>query len=216
MSGAQWGGFVANIQFAISRRVMHVVFQRPTHRNAITAAMYETLIQLLVQAEVTPQVNAVMFSGAGRLFTTGSEADATGETGRAALQFLVQLANFSKPLVAAVEGAAEGVGAQMLLLCDIVYAEADALFSIGHDWTPTTEGVNGEPVCRLGEPLRHQRTMALLGSRGRVTAAMAVDMGLVYRVLPADDVLYYAIQHAEQIADRASEGPFNKEHAASC
>lgn len=194
---------MASIHSALSRNVMHVVMQRPSHQNALTTAMYDAMTLALDHAEASQQVKVLMFSGVGRVFTTGSDPAAMGTTQVATDRFMEKLAGFSKPLIAAVEGLAAAEGLSLLLHCDLVYAADNAMFA----------GVRAAPnnpsdtlcLARLMHMAGHQHGMETLCFGEPFTAARAHQLGFVNRVLPADDVLYYAICQSERLAQLPEE-----------
>jgi enoyl-CoA hydratase/carnithine racemase len=112
-------------------RVMRLTFNRPEKKNALDAAMYRALVEALAAAAQDRDVRAVVFEGAGGDFTAGNDLADFRDLFRLdaefpALAFVRALALFEKPMVAAVAGDAIGVGATLLLHCDLVYAEPQA------------------------------------------------------------------------------------------
>ena len=112
-------------------RVMRLTFNRPEKKNALDGAMYRALVAALAAAAQDRDVRAVVFEGAGGDFTAGNDLADFRDLFRLdaefpALTFVRALALFEKPLVAAVAGDAIGVGATLLLHCDLVYAEPQA------------------------------------------------------------------------------------------
>ena len=119
--------------------VMAAAFARPEKKNAITSAMYEALIEALDEAERDAGVCALVVSGKGGVFTAGNDIgdflaaaaagsrDASGSPG---WRFVMRLAEFEKPLIAAVEGAAIGIGTTLCFHCDLVYAAPSARFQM--------------------------------------------------------------------------------------
>jgi enoyl-CoA hydratase/carnithine racemase len=126
---------MAEVESFRSGSVVELTLNRPAKKNALTGAMYRALIAALEQVEGDPGVGAILFKGAGGVFTAGNDiADfaAAAQNGEepAAADFVRKIANFPKPIVAAVEGLAIGVGCTLLLHCDLVYAAPDARFSL--------------------------------------------------------------------------------------
>lgn len=115
--------------------VLELRFNRPAKKNAITGAMYDALTAALADAAARPAVRAVLVTGEGDIFTAGNDikdflAMSGGLTGTSAGQFIRAAATFGKPLVAAVHGPAIGIGATLLLHCDLVYASPAASLSV--------------------------------------------------------------------------------------
>ena len=194
---------MSTIQSTVSNGVMHVVFNRPERKNSITSEMYTALSTLLNAAATDPQVKALMLSGASGVFTAGNDLDDfiqnRPENGQAPVfQFMKALAVFPKPLVAAVEGLAIGIGTTMLLHCDLVYVAEDARFSLPFvNLGLVPEAASSLLLTRVAG---HQRAIEKLLLGDMFTANEAADLGFVNRVLPAAEVLYHASRQAERLA----------------
>ena len=122
-----------HVKVEIDAGVMTITLARPEKKNALSNAMYGVLADSLEAAETDPAVRVVVIQADGDSFTSGNDlqdfaAQATGAfTGeRHVIRFLKALANATRPLVAAVQGQAVGVGTTMLLHCDLVYVTPDA------------------------------------------------------------------------------------------
>lgn len=109
--------------------------QRPDKKNALTRAMYAGMAEVLNQADQDPTVRAVLLTGGEHCFTSGNDvadflqAPPTGLNSEV-FQFMQALFEFSKPVVAAVAGAAVGIGTTLLLHCDLVYVSRDAVLKM--------------------------------------------------------------------------------------
>lgn len=187
--------------------VLELVMNRPDKRNALTRAMYAALADGLDAAAADPAIRAVLIAGAGGAFTAGNdlgdflagEAAESGET--PVSRFLRTLIHFEKPIVAAVSGAAVGVGTTMLLHCDLVYADPTARLQLPF--------VNIGLVPEAGSSLLLPRVVGmakasellLLGEP--IDAEEAARLGLVSAVVP--DVLGHARARAAALAARPAE-----------
>ncbi len=109
-----------------------LTLERPEKLNAFTAEGYVALTEQLAAASGDEGVAVCVLTGAGRAFSAGVDLSAMGrpggaaELGRAFDPMLVALAEFEKPLLAAVNGLAVGFGATLLLHCDLVVIDAEA------------------------------------------------------------------------------------------
>ncbi|OZC02014.1 enoyl-CoA hydratase [Rubricoccus marinus] len=116
-------------------RVLHLTLARPEKKNALTRAMYAALADTLTEASGDAQVRAVVLSGEGGSFTAGNDLfdfmmePPTDETSPV-FQFLHAAVAFPKPLIAAVDGVAIGIGTTILLHCDLAYATPEARFKM--------------------------------------------------------------------------------------
>ena len=191
------------IQSCISKGVMHVVFNRPEHSNSLTAQMYSSLCELLDRAAREMDVKVLMLSGSAGMFTAGDDLDdllqhPPKDADAPAFQFMRRLAAFSKPVVAAAEGLATGVGTALLLHCDLVYAAQDARFAL--PFASLGLVPQGGSSLLLARACGHQRAAEKLLFGELFTAAEAMALGFVNRVLPPVDVLYHAARQAERLA----------------
>ena len=181
---------IEEIDYLKSGAVASIRFNRPQKKNAITVAMYVALAQSLRDAAADPDVRVLGIFG-GNDFTAGNDiGDFVAAGGFSedmpVLQYLAELRDFRKPIVAAVKGVAIGVGTTMLMHCDAVVAGTSARFSL-----PFTKlGLVPEAGASLLFPLIAGRMRAswLLLSGEQFGAAEASDMGLVTRVTEDGDV----------------------------
>ena len=183
---------------------------RPDKKNALTDAMYETLSEALEKAAVSKTIRCMVIAGGPAAFTAGADVQdflhaAQHKEGLRpqAMRFLHRIAHAGKPLVAAVQGVAVGIGTTMLLHCDYVVAAIDARFS--------TPFVNLGLVPEAGSSLLMPRLMGprrafeLLVMGHPFDADEAKALGLVNAVVPADEVEPEAMKAARQIAALPAE-----------
>ncbi len=113
--------------------ILTATFNRPGKKNALTHVMYSRLVELLRHADATAGIRVLCLRGAENCFTSGNDlldfmSNPPTDEESPVLQFLHGVIDFAKPLVAAVEGPAIGIGTTMLLHCDLVYASETAFF----------------------------------------------------------------------------------------
>ncbi|HLY58090.1 MAG TPA: enoyl-CoA hydratase [Stellaceae bacterium] len=196
-------------QHVISERRGHVLeirLDRPEKKNAITNAMYGALTAAFEAAEQDPEVRVLLLSGAGDAFTAGNDlgdflafAGAGGEPG--GVPFIRRLARFAKPIVAAVHGAAVGIGTTLLLHCDIVVAARSTRLQLPF----VSLGLVPEAASSLLLPrlAGQQRASELLLLGEPFDAEQALQLGLVNRVV-GDDAL---METGRALADRLAALP---------
>ncbi|WP_018926538.1 enoyl-CoA hydratase-related protein [Pseudomonas umsongensis] len=119
------------IQFERERGLLTLRLNRPEKKNALTRAMYSQLAEGLRLADSNPDINAVLITGSAECFTAGNDiADfiqqPPGNLDSPVFHFMLGLLECRKPVIAAVAGAAVGIGTTMLLHCDLVYVSAAA------------------------------------------------------------------------------------------
>ena len=185
--------------------VLSVALDRPSKKNALNRDMYCALTEALVTAQQDPSIRVVVLSGSGGDFTAGNDLGdflnflESPET-FPALTFVRTLALFPKPIVAAVTGAAIGIGTSMLFHCDLVFASSDAIFSmpfINLGLVPEA-GVSLLAPMRLG---RARATQALLLGEA-FSAQQALEMGLVNAVTSPGGVKEMAIEASSRLAEK--------------
>ena len=121
----------AHIDVRRERGVEIIAFNRIDRKNALTVEMYDALTSLLDAAAADGSVRCVVFTGHGGIFTSGNDIQdfvtrPPQSDDHPVLRFLRGLAVFPKPMIAAVEGIAVGVGVTMLLHCDLVFISREA------------------------------------------------------------------------------------------
>jgi len=191
-----------NILISKENGVLTITFNRPDKKNAITAAMYQTIADALKDAENDAEVRVILFTGKPEIFTAGNDIDdflknPPKSTKSPAYQFIQNLSHATKPLVAAVSGPAVGIGTTLLLHCDFVYAADNARFSL-----PFAKlGLCPEFASSLLLPqiAGYQRAAEKLMLGEAFSAQEACAMGFVNKVLPPAEVLAFAQAQAAKL-----------------
>lgn len=193
-----------HIIVSVQDRILSLKLDRPEKKNALTRGMYLGMIEAIRQAEADSDVRVVLITGTEDCFTAGNDltdfANAKpGETSPAIL-YLQTLAGAQKPVIAAVGGVAVGIGATMLLHCDLVYASSDARFQlpfVNLGLCPEA----GSSVL-LPELMGHRRAAELLFLGEPFNAELACDLGIVNAVAPGNELLATATAKAQQLAEK--------------
>jgi enoyl-CoA hydratase/carnithine racemase len=183
--------------------VLRIELNRPEKKNALTIAMYRALGDALEAASADAGVRAVLLHGRPEVFSSGNDvADFLAEPPRgedfAPFRFLRVLAHFDKPLVAAVGGAAIGIGTTMLLHCDLVYAATGARLQLPF----ASLGLVPEAASSLLLPrlAGWQKAAELLMLGEPFTAETAREIGLVNEVVAPERLLETAAAKARALA----------------
>lgn len=187
--------------------VLHIVLNRPAKRNAITIAMYEAITALLRQAETDDMIGCVLISGSGGAFTGGNDLvdflqAPPAADGGGAMAFLDTISTFPKPLGAAIEGVAVGIGVTLLFHCDFAVASANASFSapfISLGLVPEAASTYLAPR-QIGQ--KSANRLFLLGEV--LGAPEALEIGLISHLVEGDP-LPRATEAARQIASRSPQ-----------
>ena len=184
--------------------VRRIRMNRPDKKNALTLAMYEAMAAAIEEAGTADGVRCVLIAGAPEVFCAGNDLNdfvtmaRSGGLGAPIIRFLHALARCQKPMVAAVSGAAVGVGTTMLLHCDQVIAADNAVLM-----TPFVSlGLLPEAGSSLIAPrlMGHARAFSLLVMGKPLTAEEAKGAGIVNQVVPAADLDAHALNVARDIA----------------
>ena len=178
-----------HVKIEIADGIMTLTLRRPEKKNALTGTMYDALSDALTRAESNTSVRVVLFQGDGDSFTAGNDlADfASQSRGESAVdspahRFIESISKVSKPLVAAVQGNAVGVGTTMLLHRDLVYLADNARLI-----TPFVNlALVPEAASSWLLPLRigHARAYAMFALGEPMDAAAALACGLANAVVP--------------------------------
>lgn len=190
--------------------VLSVKLNRPEKKNAISKGMYIALNEALIRATQEFDIRVVVISGEGESFTAGNDIfdfanDVPSDGSAPGFQFIKNLHNFPKPLIAAVQGNAVGIGTTMLLHCDVVYASDTAKFKMPF----VTLGVVPEAGSSFLFPrlVGHARASEIFLTGRSFDAAEAVELGVVNKVVA--DPLAEAMKTAHLIAEQPPTSVIN-------
>lgn len=195
-----------SIKTATLNGVTTIEIARPEKKNAITVDMYAAMAAALLAANADASVRAVLITGQPGIFTSGNDLEDFMQRKHQgmespAFQFMRALVGCEKPVVAAVTGAAIGIGTTMLLHCDLVYVSDEARLAMPF----TSLGLVPEFASSLIVPQLVGSVKAaeklLLGDP--FSAEDAVDMRIANAVLPAGEV----VSHARRMAERFNALP---------
>jgi enoyl-CoA hydratase/carnithine racemase len=204
--------------------VARVRFDRPDKKNAITAEMYVQLAEALAGADADPAVRAILLHGSAECFTAGNdvadflERPPSGE-GSPTWRLLEVFPKIAKPVVAAVAGPAVGIGATMLLHCDLVYAAPNARFQFPFVHLGIVPEFGSTYLLPLYAGYQRAAHMLLLGQP--FDAQRALDAGIVSEVVPQEALFATAEKAAAALASlpaesiRLTKQLMRKRHAAT-
>lgn len=180
-----------------------IAISRPARRNALDERAFRTLAAALSSAATDDGVRALALTGAGGVFTSGADlVDFQLEAGEGALaaafEFLNVLRVFPKPLLAAVEGFAVGVGTTLLLHCDFAYAKRGARFRL--PFVPLGLCPEGGSSLLLPRVAGAKRAAELLMLGEPFGAHEAAEAGLVTGVVADGEALGVVLEKATRLA----------------
>lgn len=200
-----------NEQLVLTERrgaVVLVTFNRPARLNAWTSAMEDQYFDALETADADPGVRAIVVTGAGRGFCSGADMEDLARVSVAS-ETVVDRSRprhlpltIRKPVVAAVNGAAAGLGFVEALYCDVRFASPDAAFHTAF----ARRGLVAEYGVSwlLPRLVGHGRASDLLLSGRRVDGEEAARIGLVEHLVPADELVQRAVGYAADLAASCS------------
>ncbi|MEU6728703.1 enoyl-CoA hydratase-related protein [Nonomuraea wenchangensis] len=200
------------IRYDVADAVATITLDRPDAMNSLTTELKVALLDALRRAADDRAVRAVLLTGAGRAFCAGQDlrehADnleagrGLDDTVRRHYNPVVELlTTMPKPVVAAVNGVAAGAGASLAFACDLRVASEKAKFALAFTGIGLAPDSGASWTLQRLVGLGRAAELMLLGEP--LDAARALELGLVTRVVPADDVL----KTAYELAARLAQGP---------
>ncbi|WP_296102749.1 crotonase/enoyl-CoA hydratase family protein [uncultured Agrobacterium sp.] len=187
--------------------VQVIRFNRPDKKNAITDAMYRSLIDALTAANADADIRVITFLGTPGCFSAGNDmADflgfaMSGGKGRlAAADFLHTLVGVEKPIVSGVDGLAIGIGTTLNLHCDLTLASSRSLFKTPFvDLALVPEAASSLLVPRIAG---HQRAFALLAAGEGYSAEQALAAGLIWKIVHEAELEAETLKTAAHLASK--------------
>lgn len=199
------------VQVSTENGIMRIQLNRPERKNALSLAMYKKLGDSLRAGSESADVRVILISGAEGCFTSGNDlGDFSKHKGNLAPEdnptpkFMRALLDCDKPVVAAVQGPAVGIGTTMLLHCDLVYAGSSAYFQL-----PFAKlGLCPEFASSVVLPrlMGHQRAAELLYFSESFSADVAREVGIVNQVHPDEELLAVVMERCQQLTRQPASG----------
>ncbi|QEL24178.1 enoyl-CoA hydratase [Bosea sp. F3-2] len=188
----------------VAAGVVQITMNRPDRKNALDRASYAGLIAAIAAAETDASVRAILLTGAGGCFTSGNDikdfaiAAAAGEGPRVAIDFLEVISTARKPIVAAVEGFAVGIGTTMLLHCDLAFAARSATFRLPFVTLGLSPEGGSSHLLPLAAGSKKAAELLMLGEAFNAEAAAAA--GLINAVVEDGTALEAGLAKAKALA----------------
>lgn len=201
-----------DILLEIDGALARITLNRPDAANALTLPMCQELLRVAIRCDEDPTVRAILMTGAGKLFCAGGDLASFAEMGDRIGAGLKEMTHYlhaaisrltrgDAPVVTAVNGAAAGAGMSLAVAGDLVFASEKAKFSMAY--TAAGLSPDGSSTFFLPRIIGLRRSAELMLTNRRLSAAEALDWGLVNQVVPAEE----AVGQAESIARQLAEGP---------
>jgi len=188
-------------------KVLTVAFNRPEALNAVNADLHREMSTIFADIRADAETEAVVLTGVGRAFSAGGDIkwfkdmtpqqlDALFTEGR---KIIIDLLEVEQPIIAAVNGAAVGLGATVALFCDVIIAAENARIGDPHVQVGIVAGDGGAIIWPwLVGPARAKE---FLMTGEVVPAKEAERIGLVNRVVPPDQLMAEAMKLATRLAN---------------
>ena len=183
-----------------------ITLDRPKVLNALSPALISELGQALSELDANQEIRAVVMTGGPKVFAAG--ADIGDMAQRTAAEQLTRdmtgawspIANFTKPLIAAVNGYALGGGCELALMCDLIIAGDSARFGQPEINLGIIPGAGG--TQRWPRTAGKHAAMEVVLSGAPITARRAHELGLVNKVVPSEMTVVVAQRMARQLAEK--------------
>ena len=195
------------IQLTEEDGVATITLNRPP-ANALNAQMTHELFQAAVYCSATPAIRAVVLTGAGKLFCAGGDLPefATADNLDAHLKVMTthlhgavsRFARMDAPLIGAINGTAGGAGFSLACACDVALAAESAKFTLAYTAAGLTP--DGSSTYHLPRLVGLRRAVEMALTNRRLSAAEALEWGLINAVYPDDQLLAEAHKLARQLA----------------
>jgi enoyl-CoA hydratase len=198
-----------NVRVEVRDGILFLTIDRPKVLNALNAATVEEIYRVFAAAHDDPTVKAVILTGGGeKAFVAGADinelAQKTPITGKETSErgqfILAYIERFPKPVIAAINGFALGGGCEIALACHIRIASEKAQIGLPEVTLGIIPGYGG--TQRMARLLGKGKALELICTGDRVGAAEAERIGLVNKVVPADQLMSVAEEMARKIMSR--------------
>jgi enoyl-CoA hydratase len=196
----------------IKDEIALVTMNRPEALNTFDGYLHRELGDVFEDLEKDDDVKVVILTGAGRLFSAGGDIGWMKDRLEGhkkiipipwtdCVRILYNIANLPKPVIAAVNGAAVGLGANLALCCDIIIATENAAFSDPHVRVGLAAGDGGCVLWPMVMSLNKAKEYLFTGDS--IKATEAANKGIINKVVPADQLM----PTARELAKRLAGGP---------
>ena len=203
------------VDLKIENGVAEITLNRPERLNAWTAQFGDELREAILTDAAAPEVRAVLITGAGRGFSSGAdlkemleqrasgaEVPDVGDMLRERYHPIIKgIRELPKPVVAAVNGPAVGIGCSLALAADLIWAAESAVFGLAFVNIGLVPDGGSTFLVPVAAGKARALEMALLGDP--IPAETALEWGLINRVVPDGDLM----TEARELAGRLAQGP---------
>ena len=197
---------MSDINLTIKDNILTIIINRPSKKNALTQAMYTAMADAIHSADEDASVHVIFIRGSQGCFTSGNDLRdflavtqdnmETSPVGR----FLLAISGVKKPIVAAVEGPAIGIGTTLLLHCDIVFAAQTARFQL--PFVNLGLCAEGSSSYLLPKIAGHQKAAELFFLGELFSSDDAKEIGFVNHICDDKNVINDAMACAQKLSEK--------------
>lgn len=197
------------VLYSVNNRVVTLTLNRPKARNAMNADLRHELIEKFEQAQADDRARVIVLAAIGPVFCAGADLkDVAGDDFMPQQELehefkpsLMSIATGAKPVIAAVNGPAAGIGSAYAMACDLcVMSESASLYmAFAHIGLIPDGGATWQLLHAMGR----RRAFELIATGGKLSAQQCFELGLANRVVPEEELAATAQMFAEQLAEQA-------------
>jgi len=203
---------IKTLLFELNDGIATITLNRPDVLNAVNMDMRHDFTTLADRLFFDEEIRVVVFTGAGRAFSSGGDMSHFEKewitptfraNSRRLTKFFDDLEALEKPIIAAINGPATGAGLELALACDIRLASEDATFGFRENYIGLIPGVGG--CARFIRLIGVANAKELIFTGKMIPAQEAREMGMINKVVPADQLMNEANDYAQLLLKRAPQ-----------
>ena len=200
------------LTFEVREGIGHLTLNRPKAANALNFEMAQELLEVAKRCDEDAEIRAVILTGAGSMFCAGGDLQSMATANEGIPAFIHKLADtlhaslsilarMDAPVIAAVNGVAAGAGMSLACHADLAIAAESAKFTMAYTAAGLTP--DGSSTYFLSRMIGRRRTVELMLTNRRLSAAEALEWNIVNRVVPGEELM----AEAEKLARELASGP---------
>ena len=192
------------VKASIDGRIGRIRLNRPERYNALNRAMIREIVEAMERFDQEETVAVIVLSGEGKSFSAGADIEEMVDATPVSMELLDPFADWDrisrlhKPLIAAVHGFVLGGGFELALACDLIYATPETQFAFPEVGLGVMPGAGG--TQRLTKRIGRTRALEWLWTGDRMPASEAQQLGIINRIVEADQLEAHVLTVADRIA----------------
>jgi len=192
------------VKASIDGRIGRIRLNRPERYNALNRAMIREIVEAMERFDQDETVAVIVLNGEGKSFSAGADIEEMVDATPVSMELLDPFADWDrisrlhKPLIAAVHGFVLGGGFELALACDLIYATPETQFAFPEVGLGVMPGAGG--TQRLTKRIGRTRALEWLWTGDRMPASEAQQLGIINRIVEADQLEAHVLTVADRIA----------------